>query len=59
MLIVVTCSEFLDKVQLEIDRKPDAATAASSCADHAPAAEGADDVIKQLFQGELISEVRS
>ena len=48
-------------MQLEIDRKPD--TAASSCADHgpaaAPAADGADDVIKQLFQGELISEVRS
>jgi len=44
-------------VQLEIDRKPD--TACSS-ADHQalPHVDVGDDVIKHLFQGELISEVR-
>ena len=48
------CREFLDKVQSEIDRKPDTA-------DHSAvtSVDVGDDVIKHLFQGELISEVTS
>jgi len=52
------CREFLDKVQLEIDCKPDlnCTSAANSVL---PSMEVGDDVIKQLFQGELISKVSS
>jgi len=52
------CREFLDKVQSEIDCKPDPdrISAGNSIL---PSVDVGDDVIKQLFQGKLISEVPS
>ena len=52
------CREFLDKVQSEIDRKPDTACSSAGQSALLPVDVG-DDVIKHLFQGELISEVSS
>lgn len=55
-VFVKFCREFLDKVQCEIDSKPD--TDCSSAGNPALlTADVGDDVIKQLFQGKLISEV--
>jgi hypothetical protein len=50
--------EFLDKVQSEMDRHPSASNGAchSSGSMSSPAVNG-DDVITQLFQGELVSQV--
>ena len=52
------CREFLDKVQSEIDRKPETVCIPTGIS-ASPSVDVGDDVIKQLFQGELISEVCS
>ena len=50
------CSEFLDRVQNELERMKDVSEAKAT-SHMSSIMEGSKDVVGQMFQGELVSEV--